>query len=372
MKLKLCVRKLWNDYTCRYSLLIILAFSFLYFILPYFLQGIVGDDFYLYSNCQSSTFIYALYFFLLILILFKIIIRNVKKYENISCWPPQKKYAKFIYWLNVLYLCVVILNGLSLRASGATRGALLEAISGQLFPGYGYLFLLSIVIITHLKNNRYLYLFVFICFIVDMIYQGKIFTMYASVVVMFYIDNLRVKINLKRILIIALLGFSFLFIIYTIRAVASGGNVLVDVYSMFSEFMGVNATSGWGMSYYKSGLPFQLSEFDSVLQDYYIQNVGHGLGLSPVAYFLANFGSGWSFFLSTSIYIFIVMIIYLIGSRVLGKYVLLIFLYNFVHLLRHGPNLFLSKSLLQILFLSVIVLLLYNIGLSQLESHRVK
>lgn len=371
MKLKLCEKKHWNDYTCNYCKAIIFAFSFLYFVLPYPLQQVVGDEFYLYSGHQSATFAYSVCFFIFILFVFQRLVSQVKKYENVSCKPPKKKYSIFVYWVNFAYLCYVVFNGLLLRASGASRGMLLEVISSHLFPGYGYILLLSCIIVIYLKEKFYLYFLVIICFVVDFVYQGKIFTMYAFMVVMFYIDDLRISINLRRLLMSGILGFSFLFLIFSVRSLANEGDVFVDIYSLFSEFMGVNATSGWGYSYYLSHQPSQLIAFDFALMDYYRTDVGHGLGLSPVAYFLGNFGPNQGYILSMITYLCIIFFVYTIGIRVLGKYALFVFLYNYVHLLRHGPNLFLSKSIMHVFFLIVIVLILYNNKINRKEVVRI-
>ena len=64
--------------------------------------------------------------------------------------------------------------------------------------------------------------------------------------------------SMRKLLLIGLLGFSFIFTIFTLRALSSGGFFLVDVYSIFSEFMGVNATIGWGYEYNMANSPMAL------------------------------------------------------------------------------------------------------------------
>ena len=359
MKLKLCVEKRLNDYSCDYVKTIFIAFSLLYLILPYCLYNIVGDDFYIYSSYQSLTVFYSLVFFFLLWLVFGLLQKQVRKFETVNSIPPDRISFKIFFSIDSIYLLVIILRGIQFRLHGADRNYLLEMISSQLVPGYGYLLLLACISVIYLKERKYLFYFVGICFFIDLIYQGKIFTTNAVMVTMFYLDDLRIKISIKRLCYIGLVGFGFLFMIFAIRAVASGENVFVSVYSLFSEFMGVNATIGWGYEYFSSNQPPALLDFDFILREYYIDEVGHGLALSPVAYFIGNFGTTYPYFFSLFLYLGIIYILYFLSIKVLGRYALFVFMYNYIHLLRHGPDLFLFKSFLHTLFL-VLVILLFN------------
>lgn len=361
MKLRLCVKKRLSNYSGSYVRTILIVLSFLYSIFPYLLQKIVGDDFYIYSSYQSFTILYSLYFLLMLWLVFRALQMKVRKFESINCVHPTKKNIKFFWWMNFSYFGLIIIRGIFARIQGADRTFLLELISSQLFTGYGFILLLVCISVIWLREKKYLCYFVVICFLIDFIYQGKIFTTNVIMVVMFYLDDLRISISVKRLLLIGLLGFGFLFLIFAIRAITTGEeSVFLSVYSLFSEFMGVNATVGWGYEYYLFNQPPSFVDFGSTLREYYIEEVGHGLALSPVAYFLANYGISYSYFISLFAYFGITYIFYVLSIRIIGRFALFVFMYNYIHLLRHGPDLFLSKSIFHICFL-IALILLFNI-----------
>ena len=355
MKLKLSVKGESNKYP--YSTLAILTFCSLYIILPYFLQAIVGDSFYIYSSSQNSSILPSLYFFLNIVICFAIIIHDLKWHNKINIGKLTTRSYKLLIWLTIIYLIIIALRDIPLKLGGASRTEMLGAISRQLLPGFGFLLLLSFISIIQSHNKKLLLIFCLICFLVDIIHEGKIFTSYALLCMMFYFDDSLIKISLKRIILIGCIGLCFLTMIFFMRASAVGENPFLSVYSLFSEFMGVNATSGWAIEYSNNNLPPDLNDFDTTLRNYYINNVGHGLALSPVAYFIGNFPS---YYLVVPLYFGIITLIYLAGNRLIGQYSILILLYNLIHLLRHGPNLFLSKSISQIIFVSILFIWINN------------
>lgn len=360
MKLKLSAYKPSSDYSYKYSITIITLFSALYFIIPYLLEPFVGDDFYVYSHYQSETFIYSLFCFISLIFCTYIVTQKAEHFTNIACPRPSLQTCKIIFWLNFIYLIKIILIGI--LANGADRITLLGLISKQLFPGYGYILLLVLISIIHIKRDKYLFLFFSTCVIIDILYHGKIFSTYALMLTMFYLDDKKIKLTIRRLLLIGVLGITFLFSIFIIRAITSGSGFILNIYSFFSEFIGVNATIGWGYEYTENNLPPSFTEYDSVLQNYYIQEVGHGLALSPVAYFLGNFGHKFSFFIGWTLYILLLLIIYSITIRFIGRYALLILLYNFIHLLRHGPDIFLSNSITQSIFLIAILIAFSSIN----------
>lgn len=354
MKLKIAERE--ESITYSYSKLILFGFSALYLLFPYLLEYYIGAEFYIYSSYQDITFKYSLIFFSILFLTINLIIIDLRRFNIVKCALPSKRSAKIIIWINIAYLGVICARGLPLRLGGASRDILLELISSQLLPGFGFLFLLCIVAVIYLKDRKYLLLFIAVCFVVDIIHQGKIFTSYAVLSLMFYLDNIRTKISLKRIVLIVSLGFSFLLMIFFMRAISADQNPLLGAYSFFSEFMGVNATNGWAYEYHLTGGNRDLSDFDATLREYYVKDVGHGLALSPVAYFIGNYGD--LFFIHVILYFIVVFMIFHISVKFIGKYALVILLYNVIHLLRHGPNLFLSKCMFQLIFIIGLIAIL--------------
>ena len=239
---------------------------------------------------------------------------------------------------------------------------MLGAISKQLVPGFGILLLLCMISLIALNNKRYVILFCIICLLVDIVHEGKIFTSYAILCLMFYFDEKGVQISIKRVVTIGMFGLIFLLSIFIMRAYAVGDNNIIGIYSAFSEFMGVNATAGWAIEYASLNLPNDYIDFDAALREYYLKYVGHGLALSPVAYFIGNFHS--FYYIAVTSYCIIILFVYLLGSKLIGKYSLLIFMYNIIHLLRHGPNLFLTKSITQIFIISLVFILIYQLDKS--------
>lgn len=349
----LYVKERSKSYSCNYSRTILIVFAFLYLVFPLFIQPIVGEEFYIYSCYQYHATYYSLLFFVGIVLLLYCLSRCVNKYPYVSCPLPDKISLKFFYWINILYFFKMIICGIPLRLAGASRLELLMSISSQLVTGYGYILLLAFISLLCLKDRKYIILFAICCLCLDLIYQGKIFSGNLVMVLMFYLDDLRVKMSIRRLLLIGLLGFCFLFAIFTLRALSSGGILLVDVYSLFSEFMGVNATIGWGYEYNMVNAPASLIDFDAILQDYYFEDVGHGLALSPAAYFIGNFGN--KYLIAVLLFFILIAIIYSVSSMIIGRYTLLVFMYNYLHLMRHGPNLFLSKSITHLSFLIIVL-----------------
>jgi hypothetical protein len=349
---------LQSRFLFNYSLAILIVFSFLYFVIPIGIQYIVGESFYIYSSYQFQVTGITLYFFGGIVLFIVFLKARVKINPCTRSIPPDKYSFKIFFYINMIYLIIIVIRGISFRIQGVTREYLLEYISAQLIPGYGYLLLLAGIAVIYLKSDKLLYYFIAICLIIDLIYQGKIFSTNAVMVTMFYLDEKKLKISFKRLLIIATCGFGFLFIIFTIRSIGNGGNALINIYSLFSEFMGVNATIGWGYDYYKSNMPMALSGFDLILQEFYIGISGHGLALSPAAYFVGNFGDGYLFM--SPFYLIVLYFFYRISSMIIGRFALFVFMYDFIHLLRHGPNLFLAKSIAHLLFLIGILIFFNN------------
>ncbi|WP_316737870.1 hypothetical protein [Pedobacter aquatilis] len=347
-----------EKYSFSYSKIVLIGLAFLYFILPVTLQSLVGEDFYIFSKYQFLVSDRSILFFILLIILLSFLAKKIKKTAIGLKIHPSKGILILAVSLNFVYLLIVLIRGILLRQQGLAREDLLGIISSQLIPGYGYFLLLSFVALLQLKEKKFLFLFILIAFGIDIIYQGKIFVTNALMLSMFYIDNIKLKFSLLRISLIGLSGLAFLVVIFVIRSIATDGEAgdLTSVYTSFSEFMGVNATVGWSYEFNKQGMPASYFNYDPVLQKYYLSSVGHGLAISPVAYFTGNFGD--SYLVAIIAYFLIIYLIFYYSSKIIGRYAFFVLMYNFIHLLRHGPDIFLYKCILQIMFLIVVIAIL--------------
>jgi hypothetical protein len=343
-----------EKYLFNYSKVTLLALAFLYFVMPVALQYVVGDEFYIFSKYQFQVSARSIIFYVVLAIFLFLLIRNTQKEVGMFKRLPSKNIFKIIFFFNLLYLSIILIRGILYRRQGASREELLGIISSQLIPGYGYLLLLACISIVHLKSKVNLFLFILIAFAVDIIYQGKIFATVALMLSMFFIDSINFKFSYLRILIFGAGGFGFLMIIFIVRALSADGqdSDLTSVYTSFSEFMGVHATTGWAYGYHLAKLPMALTDFDMALRTYYVSSVGHGLALSPVAYFTGNFGDWYLVF--AVLYFIIVYLIFYFSSKIIGRFSIFVLAYNFIHLLRHGPNVFLHNCILQLMFLIII------------------
>lgn len=349
---------MWQQsYSFSYSILILIGLAFLYLVLPLVLQYLVGEEFYIFSKYQFSVASASAFFFLSLSAMILLLSKKVKITTYLGLSRPSDRLCKLIFLLNFAYLIIVLVRGILLRSNGISREELLNVVSSQLIPGYGYLLLITSLCIIYLKDKWYLAAFLVLAFSIDIVYQGKIFATVGLMITMFYLDNTKYRFSVWRILMLALCGFGFLTLIFVIRSInAEGGTPnddLVTVYTFFSEFMGVNATAGWGYEYFSLHLPRNLFNFDPVLQKYYLSSVGHGLAISPVGYLFGNFGN--YYILAAIVYLICVFGLFYISSKIIGRYVIFVFMYNYIHLLRHGPDIFLYKCVLQIIFLTFVI-----------------
>lgn len=347
---------LQKSFSFSYSKLTLLGLAFLYFILPLPLQYVVGEDFYIYSKYQFAVMYASVWFYALLFVFIVLLLKNIKTETFLNRIRPSSGLCRTIYFINIAYLLIVLVRGIFLRRAGTSREELLGIISSQLLPGYGYLLLVSSLATIYLKNRWYLLGFMVLAFSTDLVYQGKIFATVGLMVTMFYLDNIHFRFSLSRILLLIVGGFCFLILIFILRSLsvdAGTSDNLVGVYTFFSEFMGVNATAGWGLEFHTLRMPTSLFNFDPTLQKFYLSSVGHGLAISPVGYFLGNCGDWYLFF--AAIYLIFVYLIFYFSSKVVGRFSLFVLMYNFIHLLRHGPDIFLYKCILQLIFLIVIL-----------------
>lgn len=343
-----------SKYSFNYCILALAGFGFLYFILPLILQNIVGPEFYIFSKEQGKVYFENIIFYLLLTSFLFLLSSNVIQ----TPWIVNSA-SKFVNYLIIIvtfiYLIFVFGKGLILSRSGVPREELLEIISSQLVPGFGYLLLACFFSIIRLRKAYILIAFGLLALSLDVVYQGKIFVTNALMLTMFFLDNSKIKLTFLRVVSFILIGFGFLAFIFILRSLSAGeSNAAIGVYTYFSEFMGVNATSGWAKEYAATGGVHGFFNFDPILQKFYIGNVGHGLAISPVAYFIGNFGD--YYYLIVIAYFLVLFFMFYLSSYILGRFCFLILVYNFIHLLRHGPDIFLYKCFLQLTIVSLAVI----------------
>ncbi|WP_313187908.1 hypothetical protein [Sphingobacterium siyangense] len=345
---------LQKKYSFNYCIFALAGFGFLYFILPLVLQSFVGPEFYIFSKEQNNVYFENITFYLL-LVVFLFVLSSSMIHSPWVVNRPTTTVNYFIIAITFIYLIFVFGKGLILSRNGVPREELLEIISSQLVPGFGYLLLACFFSIIRLRKSYLLVAFGLLALSLDVVYQGKIFVTNALMLTMFFLDNNRIKLTFFRVVSFVLIGFGFLAFIFILRSFSAGeNNAAIGVYTYFSEFMGVNATSGWAKEYAANGGAHGFFNFDPILQKFYIGSVGHGLAISPVAYFIGNFGD--YFYLIIFIYFLVLFLIFYFSSYILGRFCFFILVYNFIHLLRHGPDIFLYKCFLQLIIVSLAVL----------------
>jgi hypothetical protein len=339
-------------YSYSFSKFALYGFGFLYLILPIGIQYFIGANFYLYSNSQhlqnfASIFSYIILCFFVFLATKSL---NSMTHKNTAKNTPD--FSIFVY-INYLLVLNIIVTGLILRINGAGRMELVEALHADLFPGYSLILLAAVLSSILRKNSFHLGAFTVLSIAIDFIYMGKLYSFISFMAWVFYLDINQVKITYSKAFILAILGFGFLFAIFFSRSFVTDGEIsIISAYSIFSEFLGVNASIGWAAEYSNNSLPIQLNDFSTALEPTFIAQVGHGLALSFPAYFIGNFGVYWVPFML--LYFLIVFISIYLANKNLGPILIFVILYNYQHLMRHGPDIFIYKILFQIVFLLTI------------------
>lgn len=338
--------------TATKSFLILLCV--LYFILPSFLSRYLFDDtFYIYLTQYQplGDFLSTSFGIFVIAWLLFVVPRRVSRQNPFISRLSKLRILAGSYYCVIIYLVILIAYGMKLKAAGTQRLDLLAAEGDFLLPGMGFLLVTSAVYLIRARSALLLAVFVLLCVIADAVYAGKIFTFVAVGLIFFRLDYADVPIRrMKRIfLATSLLGFAAIVILGVVRTHLAGeevkSGILPSTYLAASEFMGVQATVGWAIAYNLSNFPVDLLTFDSTLQNSYIGSVGHGLALSPVAYFVGNFGT-----LSIPVILLTFSLfawIFRVGSKHLTWVMFLILILNFQHFLRHGVNIFAEKVITQ-------------------------
>lgn len=343
--------------TKRFFIVLILA----YFILPALTSHFIFEgNFYIYSESQDSGDLYSALIGVFMLLWVGIFFpKKALRYIGLVDEIATSRLFRWIYNLFMVYLLLLTLYGLKLRMGGSSREELLDGMDNFLLPGMSYLLLGAAVVSVASRSWVRLTVFVVACVIVDMTFNGKIFSFLAAATIFFRMDYAGVsrKISNRVWKIVLVVGPLLLFIIGLSRIVLSGASLefglLTIIYTFASEFLGVEASVGWAIDYYNSGQSASLLAFASSFQDSYISEVGHGLALSPVAFFVGNFGPVGVLFMIVSM-LFLAWFTRM--TRAAFTWVIfLIFALNFQHFMRHGFNVFIVKIITQALFFYMVV-----------------
>ncbi|MFO1369772.1 MAG: hypothetical protein U1F46_12315 [Marinagarivorans sp.] len=275
------------------------------------------------------------------------------------------------YIAMVVYGLVLLIHGQRLRMAGATREDLLDGMDDFLLPGMGLLLLLtSLFCVARASRLQFCCMFI-IFLLIDVTYNGKIFSFLALVLFFMRLDYSRPPVGLivKAFLFWGLLGIFMLLFSGFMRISLAGDDLSKDMlgfaYLFGSEFLGVQASIGWAMEYFSEGYPASFWAFGATLQEFYKSSVGHGLATSPGAFFEANFGGAGLFF--SIVGCTIMVMLFRICIRVVGWIVYLILAINFQHFLRHGIDVFLGKVLFQMVFVFLLAELLRSIRIKEPE-----
>jgi len=331
-----------------------------YFIFPAAASHFVFEGkFYIYSPSQSAGDVYsALTGIFMLLWVHLLIPKTSLRYSRLVDEIATSRIFRGLYIFFFIYIILLGCYGLMLRMGGASRDELLDGMDNFLLPGMSYLLLSAAVVSVAAHSHRRLLAMVVGCVIVDMIFNGKIFSFLAAGMIFFRMDyvDLPAKTRNRIWAFVLIMGPLLLFIIGLSRISLAGASLELDLlavlYTFASEFLGVEASAGWALDYYNSGQSAPLLTFAASLQDSYIAEIGHGLALSPVAFFLGNFGEYGVLLLVVSM---LVLAFLARAARPAFTWVIfLIIALNFQHFMRHGFNVFIIKIVTQAAFFYIV------------------
>lgn len=339
---------------------LLLALVTAYFFVPLLAQLSLDPEFYVYSPRQLDagwiTGISGA-----VLALFVVLATRRGRFQQAQEFPVER--LKPFLYLALVYALFLAAHGLRLRAAGWGRIELLEEQSNFLLPGVGFVLMLAGVYAIATPGRKPILLIVGAFFSIDYAYMGKIYTYMAAAIVVSRWDYRGRPFGLVTGVLMLLGGSGFLVLTYLVRAASANSELdfLFDLYTIFSEFVGVQASVGWAMDYVAAGRSPVWLNFSSDLRDYYVGSVGHGLALSPAAYFYSHFGSLWLVALAT--FLLILQLTLRLGLFYCGPVFLFLLPNNFQHLMRHGPDIFLSKFVAQSLVLIIVIAVARNFDL---------
>lgn len=341
------------------ALLILLVL--VYFIVPVPVsEFIFENEFYIYSNLQTManalSLVYGGLFSIWVYLLFSP--TRTYLFTGVATRLVNWQGMGVAYFAMIFYSLLLILYGQQLRASGASREDLLVGMDKFLLPGMSLLLLgSSIFVVAKAKQWQFYGLFL-IFLLIDVTYNGKIFSFIALILFFMRIDyaGSTTLTIIKAFALWAFLGVSILMLSGLARISLAGDNLSTDAigiaYLFGSEFLGVQASIGWGIDYFSQANPQSFWAFGATLENFYKTSVGHGLATSPGAFFEANFGSGGPFV--ALIVCVVSLIAFRLCVRSLGWIAYLVVAINFQHFLRHGIDVFTSKVITQMIFASIV------------------
>ncbi|GHV58931.1 hypothetical protein AGMMS49579_26550 [Spirochaetia bacterium] len=113
-------------YSFNYSKTVLFGMLFLYLIVPLFLQNVIGEKFYIYSQYQFFVAKYSCLFFIGTMVVLLLLIRGISKC-SVDYFPPINKNVQYaIIALCIIYELSMIMRGIPLRMRGASRLELLD------------------------------------------------------------------------------------------------------------------------------------------------------------------------------------------------------------------------------------------------------
>lgn len=339
---------------------IVLLF-FIYFIFPISGEYILGSDFYIFSYSESQSKYLAIFAFFISLIFLHFIYITSKKSinSNKTIHSLSKKILKLHFHLFLLFILVLSINGIYQRLIiSADRNFLLSNLHEFLVSGVSFLFIGALVYITRFLTKKYIFILIAIFIMLDFLYLGKKFSFYAIALLLFYFDtNKNLMPTKNHLLYIGFFGIAVIITTSTLRAIAADDQTdiyrqLFSFYSYTSEFIGVYASIGHAIDS-SSILHGAYFNVDRLLADLYLDDIGHGLALHSIAYFIVLSKTYWWFFYILY-FVFLVFLIRLF-SMAIGNLIILLIIVNSVHFFRHGPDIFLYQIIQQSIYITLII-----------------
>ncbi|WP_426358472.1 hypothetical protein ACPUVO_18930 [Pseudocolwellia sp. HL-MZ19] len=252
--------------------------------------------------------------------------------------------SKVCFYICIFQWTLLILLGLYSRVIlGLDRGELLNLEHNFLISGTSFVYIFAFVYIVRKIRLKGVICIIVAFLAIDLIFMGKKFVFYLLALSLFRVDSHSYIKSIKPVILALSGGVTFVLAIFIIRALATNSPLVLGLYSIFSEFIGVVSTVGFALEYGQN--IDSIWKVVSDLQPFYYDSVGHGLALNPVSYFIITGGDNW--FVALIIYAFIFILIFYVFSMLLGDLVLLILLMNIIHFFRHGPDIFLFQFVTQ-------------------------
>lgn len=337
------------------SRIFLISLSFSYFIFPLIVySSFLESNFYIYApNFESSywpSFIAGV-----TTIIFSYFVtstrHNIDYYKNLNL-IEKSKLINICFYLYLVIIFFEIIYGVKLRLNGAIRSELFEEQNIFLFSGAGFLLSAAGLYLVTTKSKLIFNLFFILSLFADILYGGKINTFFAVACFVIRFDLNRVIFknlsNYKILLLLSIPSLFFFLIIGLLRlGDASDNEIGTIIYLMFSEFIGVHASISWADYYSTQSNVFIFRHFGQLLQEYYLDSVGHGLATNPFAFFIYYFNENSLFYYL--IFLYVMFYIFRVLMKIFGAGLIMIFIVtNFQHFMRHGIDVFAIKILLSI------------------------